>query len=384
MPKLADTLVEGTLGRWLKQVGESVGLGEPLASIETDKVTTDLSSPAAGTLLEILVSEGQTVAIETPIARIGTVSEARPGEAPPAPPAETHSAPPAEAPAAPPLRPTPAVPPRKPTPVAARLLAEHGLTVEQVPARSSRVTRDDVLNFVQTRPAIPDDLVPLSSMRRAIADHMTRARQSIPHGQSVMAADLTRVVAWRDAHKDAFQQSEGANLTFTVLFVFALARELARVVDAPVDVGVAVAIEAGLIVPVLRAADQLSLPETARGVADLANRARARQLRPDETQGARMTVTNVGSFGNLTAAPIVPLGQLGILGPGLVEPRPLPGPEGGIRPGWQCLLSLMFDRRAFDDFAADRFLRGVIDQLLLIPTAALLFHQHAPQDFARR
>jgi 2-oxoglutarate dehydrogenase E2 component (dihydrolipoamide succinyltransferase) len=221
-------------------------------------------------------------------------------------------------------------------------------------------------------------------MRRAIADHMTRARQSIPHGQSVMAADLTRVVAWRDAHKDAFQQSEGANLTFTVLFVFALARELARVVDAPVDVGVAVAIEAGLIVPVLRAADQLSLPETARGVADLANRARARQLRPDETQGARMTVTNVGSFGNLTAAPIVPLGQLGILGPGLVEPRPLPGPEGGIRPGWQCLLSLMFDRRAFDDFAADRFLRGVIDQLLLIPTAALLFHQHAPQDFARR
>jgi 2-oxoglutarate dehydrogenase E2 component (dihydrolipoamide succinyltransferase) len=384
MPKLADTLVEGTLGRWLKRVGESVGLGEPLASIETDKVTTDLTSPAVGTLLEILVSEGQTVAIETPIARIGTVSEARPGEAPPAPPAETHSAPPAEAPAAPPLRPTPAVPPRKPTPVAARLLAEHGLTVEQVPARSSRVTRDDVLNFVQTRPAIPDDLVPLSSMRRAIADHMTRARQSIPHGQSVMAADLTRVVAWRDAHKDAFQQSEGANLTFTVLFVFALARELARVVDAPVDVGVAVAIEAGLIVPVLRAADQLSLPETARGVADLANRARARQLRPDETQGARMTVTNVGSFGNLTAAPIVPLGQLGILGPGLVEPRPLPGPEGGIRPGWQCLLSLMFDRRAFDDFAADRFLRGVIDQLLLLPTAALLFHQHAPQDFARR
>jgi 2-oxoglutarate dehydrogenase E2 component (dihydrolipoamide succinyltransferase) len=129
---------------------------------------------------------------------------------------------------------------------------------------------------------------------------------------------------------------------------------------------VAVALENGLIVPVLRAADQLSLGATARGLTDLANRARANQLKPDETQWARMTLTNVGSFGNLTAAPIVPLGQIGILGPGLVERRPLPAADGGIRPGWRCRVSFVFDRRAFDDFHADRFLRGVVEQLAVI------------------
>jgi 2-oxoglutarate dehydrogenase E2 component (dihydrolipoamide succinyltransferase) len=225
--------------------------------------------------------------------------------------------------------------------------------------------------------------VPLTAMRRAIAEHMTKARQSIPHGQTVMAADVSRLVAWREDRKSAFQQTEGANLTFTVLFVHALARQLASLIESPIDVGVAVALDAGLIVPVLRAADQFTLGETARGVADLANRARANQLKPDDVQGARMTLTNVGSFGNLTAAPIVPLGQLGILGPGLVEQRPLPGPDGGVRLGWQCLLSLVFDRRAFDDYHADRLLRGIIDQLLRIPGAPFLVDEHAPQDLAR-
>jgi pyruvate/2-oxoglutarate dehydrogenase complex dihydrolipoamide acyltransferase (E2) component len=335
MPKLADTLVEGTLGRWLKQVGEHVGQGEPLASIETDKVTTDLTSPAAGTLLEMLVAEGQTVPIETPIARIGEAS--------------SSTAPTTQAPAAP-----PPPPPRKTTPVAARVLAEHGLTADQLPIRSARLKKEDVLNFVHTRSATP-----LSSMRGAIADHMTKARQTIPHGQTVMDADLTRLVAWRDANKDVFQREHGANLTFTVLFVYALARTLGEAAD----IGVAVALDAGLIVPVLRRADQLTLVETAKEIAELASRARTRRLNLDETQGARMTVTNVGSFGNLTASPIIPLGQVGILAPGLVERRPLPTADGGIRLGWRCLLSFVFDRRAFDDLAADRFLRRVIESL---------------------
>ena len=122
--------------------------------------------------------------------------------------------------------------------------------------------------------------------------------------------------------------------------------------------------------PVLQGANSLSLAETARAIADLAARARANKLSPDETQGARMTLTNVGSFGNLTASPIVPLGQIGILGPGLVERRPFPTADGGIRPGWRCLLGLTFDRRAFDDFAADRFLRGVADELGAVATAS--------------
>jgi pyruvate/2-oxoglutarate dehydrogenase complex dihydrolipoamide acyltransferase (E2) component len=339
MPRLADTLVEGTLGRWLKQVGERVGQGEALASIETDKVTTDLTSPAAGTILELMVGEGQTVAIETPIARIGDGSVA-----------------PERSEAAQPPPPKPAQ--RKPTPVAARLLAEHGVAADQIPIQSARITKEDVLNFVQARRS---DVAPLSQMRRAIAEHMTRARQTIPHGQTVMDGDLTRLVAWREANKTQFQQQEGASLTFTVLFVYALARAMSE----PADVGVAVAIDNGLIVPVLGAANRLSLGATARGVAELANRARANQLKPHEIEGAHMTLTNVGSFGNLTAAPIIPLGQLGILGPGLVERRPMPSSDGGIRPGWRCRLAFVFDRRAFDDVEADRFLRGVIEELQL-------------------
>jgi pyruvate/2-oxoglutarate dehydrogenase complex dihydrolipoamide acyltransferase (E2) component len=362
MPKLADTLVEGTLGAWLKQVGQTIDKGEPLASIETDKVTTELTSPFSGTLLEVLVAEGQTVPIETPIARVGQ---------PPLPLGEAaRSAGEGGA----------SAPPPKPTPVAARLLREHGLTADRIPSESGRLTKDDVLSFVQrekprevatvapqTR-AEPGELTPLSPMRRAIADHMVKARQSIPHGQTVMAADLTRLVAWRDDHKAAFQEREGANLTFTVFFVYALAQQLAS--QGPVDLGVAVALEHGLIVPVLRHADSLTLAETARGIADLADRARSNKLAPDETQRALMTVTNVGSFGNLTASPIIPVGQVGILGPGLVERRPLPAPDRGIRIGWRCLLCLMFDRRAFTDLAADRLLRGVITQLVGIAEAA--------------
>ena len=359
MPKLADTLVEGTLGQWLKRVGDTVRQGEPLAAIETDKVSTELTSPAAGTLLEVLVSDGQTVPIETPIARIGQ-------------PAATQA----------PSRPTDepragdGAPPPKATPVAARLMAEHGLTPEDIHTTSARLTKADVLTFIAREPPVVaatprsgDNLVPLTSMRRAIAEHMLKAWQAIPHGQSVMDVDLTRLVAWRETHKDAFRDQEGASLTFTVLFVHALARRLAAYTGGPADVGVAVALEAGLIVPVLRHAELLSLGETARGIADLAARARANKLAPDEIRGARMTLTNVGSFGNLTASPIVPLGQIAILGPGLVERRPLPAADGGIRLGWRCLLSLMFDRRAFDDYAADAFLRGVIDELTSLPGA---------------
>jgi 2-oxoisovalerate dehydrogenase E2 component (dihydrolipoyl transacylase) len=370
MPKLADTLVEGTLGAWLKQVGETIGQGEPLASIETDKVTTELTSPFSGTLLEVLVAEGQTVPIETPIARIGAVGSVAAG-AVSVPPVEVYPARREATGGAP--APTPPSP--KPTPVAARLLKDHGLTPEQIPSSSARLTKEDVIAFVKGRTAVtvapigPGELIPLTPMRRAIADHMVKARQSIPHGQTVMAADLTRLVAWRDQHKAAFRDREGANLTFTVFFVYALARHLASLGQSGVHLGVAVALEQGLIVPVLRHVDSLSLAETARGIADLADRARGARLALDETQGAVMTVTNVGSFGNLTASPIIPLGQVGILGPGLVERRPMPAPDNGIRQGWRCLLSLMFDRRAFTDLAADRFLQGVITQLRAMPEA---------------
>jgi pyruvate/2-oxoglutarate dehydrogenase complex dihydrolipoamide acyltransferase (E2) component len=337
MPKLADTLVEGTLGQWLKGVGETVSRGEPLASIETDKVSTQLTSPADGTVLELLIPEGRTVAIETPIARIGVATSSSR---------------------------------RKATPLAARLLTDHGLTAEQIPTQAVRLKRDDVLAFIEAQPkeeapprakAQPrQEAKPLTSMRRAIADHMTRAYHTIPQGQTVMSVDLTHVVAWRDARK-----RDIPNLTFTALFVHALARAM----DPPAHVGVAVAVQNGLIVPVVKDAHALTLADIGNRIADMAGRARANQLRPDDVQGASMTLTNVGSFGNLVASPIVPLGQVAILAPGLVERRPMPAADGGVRPGWRCLLSLVFDRRAFDDLAADRYLRAVADQLLALSAA---------------
>jgi 2-oxoglutarate dehydrogenase E2 component (dihydrolipoamide succinyltransferase) len=193
-------------------------------------------------------------------------------------------------------------------------------------------------------------------MRRAIADHMVRARKEIPHGQTVMSADLTSLVAWRD--------QQPSRPTFTAFFVHALAQTM----PPPANIGVAVALEDGLIVPVIPNAEHLSIVEIGEAIADLAERARANRLAPDATQGATMTVTNVGSFGNLLASPIVPIGQSAILAPGIVEPRPLPGPDRGVRLGWRCLLSLVYDRRAFDAFAADRFLRRIVDQLIALPT----------------
>ncbi len=432
MPKLADTLVEGTVARWLKQPGDAVAAGEPLVQIETDKVSTELNAPASGVLLAQAVGEGQTVPIETVIARIGSGEGATAGAPPPAGPEASADG-------------TPSAPAHgeraRVTPIARRLLEEHGLSPAQVgKGDGSRVTKQDVLGYVNRRAALaekapgaaltptprerprteapvarppagfaqkergsgpagsgssqreasaashgveagvddggrPYTLEPLSSMRRAIAEHMTRARATIPHGQTVVEADLDALSAWREREKEAFRARTGAGLTYTVLFVSALGRALGRMapaLDLPlpsvdgkpaVNLGVAVAIESGLIVPVVRNADRLSLEETARAIKDLAERARGRTLGLDETQGAIMTVTNVGSFGNLTASPIVPLGQLGILGPGIVQRRPVALADGGIGLGWRCLVGLTFDRRAFSDLAADRFLGAVIEEL---------------------
>jgi 2-oxoglutarate dehydrogenase E2 component (dihydrolipoamide succinyltransferase) len=313
MPRLADTLVEGTLGEWLKQVGERIAEGEALAIVETDKVTTELPSPIAGIVLEHLIAAGETVPIETPIARIGAAATAER--------TDTGSDPP---------------------PLAAPAVSPLSFTVS------------------------------LTAMRRSIASHMQQAFDTIPCGQTVIAADLTDVAAWRDATRAGFQARQRANLSFTVLFVYALARALARLrPQEPRDIGVAVAVDRGLIVPVVRAADTLTAGELARTIAALATRARDRSIAPADTRGALMTVTNVGSFGNLTAAPIVPLDQLGILAPGLVEPRPMLTMDGGIRPGWRCLLSLSYDRRRLDDFAADRLLRAITAELLDAPLVFL-------------
>src|SRR5262249_48626693 len=143
---------------------------------------------------------------------------------------------------------------------------------------------------------------------------------------------------------------------------------LAQSIEPPAHIGVAVALENGLIVPVIRDAHQRTISEIGEAIADLADRARSNRLSPDATRGASMTVTNVGSFGNLLASPIAPLGQSAILARGIVEPRPLAGPDHGVRLGWRCLLSLVYDRRVFDALAADRFLRRIVDHVVTLPT----------------
>jgi pyruvate/2-oxoglutarate dehydrogenase complex dihydrolipoamide acyltransferase (E2) component len=462
MPKLADTLVEGTVSRWLKSVGEAVAEGEPLVEIETDKVTTELPSPFGGVLVEQVSPEGRTVPVDAVIGRIGSGGAGgrgdagtrgrgdeeretgRRGDRETGRGGEGETGRAGEETRAAGIQggglPGAVVQRPRATSVAARLLSEHGLRVEEVAegAPGRRVMKADVLDYVESRgapardvsqhaprpisttvpdhpsphplvsPAAPPPLTPspatplphalapstlhpltgarqvreriegggteapftlqpLTSMRRAIAEHMARARATIPHGQTVMEVDVTRLVAWREKEKSAFQAREGANLTYTVFFLAALGRALRRVArdlelalptraqSVAIDLGLAVALDGGLIVPVVREVDRLSLGEMARAIQDLADRARAGKLAPNETTGAVMSVTNVGSFGNLTAFPIVPLNQVGILGPGVVEQRPLPLGDGGIRLGWRCLLALVFDRRVLSDFAADRF-----------------------------
>lgn len=375
MPKLADTLVEGTVARWRKGVGDVVARGDVLCEIETDKVSTELQAPVAGTVLELLAPEGQPVLVDSIIARLGpptatTDDGGVPRGAPDAGEAGTSGA---------------LEPPRaRPTSVAARMLADRGLSPEQVPCApgARRLSKQDVLRYVRNSTApthslaatpgatgtgeAPDAsrLVPVSPMRRAIAEHMRLARATIPHGQAVSQVDLTDLAAWREREKGAFEQREGARLTFTVLFAAAFARALRDAAlpgsrGGPVDLGVAVAVEGGLMVPVLRGADQRSLGDLARGVQELAERARGGRLGLEEMRGAVATVSNVGTFGNLLAFPIIPVGQAAILAPGVIESRPWPTRTGMIRQGACCFLTLVFDRRLFSDLSADVLLRAI-------------------------
>ncbi len=271
LPKLADTLVEGTVARWYKQPGEAVTKGEPLAEIETDKVNSDLEAPADGVLAEVLVAAGTTVAVGAVIARIASSATETPAGAP----VGVHHAMTAPAPAA----------------------ATGGLT----------------------------------SMRRRIAERVQEARARVAQGACVREVDLSRV--------------ERGDASWTACFVKALAT--AAEVDA---VGVAVEIPDGLVVPVVRRARGGSLAELSAVIADLAARARAGKLKPDEVGGADMTVTNVGGGGTLMAFPLVSPGERAILAAGAVR-------------GGRCYLTLCYDRAAYDDWAADRLLARIEDSL---------------------
>jgi 2-oxoisovalerate dehydrogenase E2 component (dihydrolipoyl transacylase) len=410
MPRLGETVVEGTVARWLKQPGEPVEKQEPLLEISTDKIDTELPSPAAGVLLRIDVAAGVTVPAGTTLAWIGRALREEDGELPVA---VTSTAPMNAAPAVA-SESTGALPvgeraawSARPhggsfvSPVVARMAAEYGLDLAQIVGSGlgGRVTKKDVVAWLALQPQLAaaaepaDDLSPaaadevlepLTTMRRLIAEHMVHSVQSSPHVTTVFEVDMTAVVRHREAHK-AMYAARGIPLTLTAYLVAATATALRAVPRANsrftgggivraqrIHIGVAVALEDGLVVPVIRDADERTLAGLARIVADLVQRGRAGRLLPDELHGGTFTLTNHGTGGSLLATPIIHQPQSGILGVGAVVKRPvvrsaglslLPSADDAIVIRPMCYLSFSFDHRLLDGAQADRFVMIVKENL---------------------
>jgi 2-oxoglutarate dehydrogenase E2 component (dihydrolipoamide succinyltransferase) len=419
MPQLGETVVEGTVARWLKQPGEAVERQEPLLDITTDKIDTEVPAPAAGILLKILAAEGTTVQVGTVIAYIGEKDEESDLPGPPEEVGEEKESGEKSEAVSPQLSsstspaPARAASAAKPegrafvSPVVARISAEHNIDLDEVQGsgRQGRVTKKDLLAFIDARnrqlpaahPAAGAEsgedevLQPLSNMRRAIAEHMTRSVRTSPHVVTVFEADMTAVVRHRAAHKEALAQ-KGIGLTFTPYFVAAVAAALrehptvnSRWTDAGlalsqrIHVGIAVAVADGLVVPVIHDADERNLQGLARAVNDLADQARRGELSPDAVRGGTFTVTNHGTSGSLLGSPIINQPQAAILGIGRISKRAVVNSAGStdappadpllpsaddtisIRP--MCYLSLAFDHRILDGLGADRFLSSVVKRL---------------------
>jgi pyruvate/2-oxoglutarate dehydrogenase complex dihydrolipoamide acyltransferase (E2) component len=446
MPQLGESVVEGTVSKWLKREGDSVREFEPLVEVSTDKVDTEIPAPSDGVLLKIYIAEGQTVGHGTLLAMIGAAGEKAPDGDGAAPVVEEeiqqafngggmngngngsgeHT-------------------PTHVTPVVARMAAEHRLDLSKIAGtgREGRVTKKDVEAYLETHEAAPEsstaaaddtppwerpgsgdlfkptveygdsasdtpapsaakaapaegprqtpatasastpkrlhpiepipaaapgELVSLTPMRKAIAEHMVRSKlETSPHVTTVFEVDLSSVVAHREANKEAFAK-QGVNLTLTAYFVAATVNGLrenpylnAQWTDEGIflhramHIGIAVALDAGLLVPVVKNAQDLNLMGLARAVNDLATRARAKQLKPDEVQGGTFTITNHGVSGSLFATPIINQPQVGILGVGVMEKRvKVVNDSIAIRPC--CYVSLTFDHRVVDGAAGDGFL----------------------------
>lgn len=412
MPQLGETVFEGTVARWLKQPGETVERQEPLLDITTDKIDTEVPAPAAGILLKVLAAEGTTVQVGSIIAYIGDQGEENDIQVPPQEAGETLeiAQSPEEASSHPASSaPTDAAPAPRPegrafvSPVVARISAEHNIDLADVQGsgRQGRVTKKDLLAFIDARnrkpsaahPAAGEDeiLQPLSNMRRMIAEHMSRSVRASPHVVTIFEADMTAVVRHRAARKAALAQ-KGIGLSFTPYFVAAVAAALrdnptvnSRWTDAGlmlsrrIHVGIAAAVPDGLVVPVIRDADELNLLGLARAVNDLAERARRGELSPDEVRGGTFTVTNHGTSGSLLGTPIINQPQAAILGVGKISKRAvvnsgartdgapadplLPSPDDSISIRPMCYLSLAFDHRILDGLAADTFLSDIVNRL---------------------
>jgi pyruvate dehydrogenase E2 component (dihydrolipoamide acetyltransferase) len=424
MPQMGESIVEGTLTKWLKKPGERIERDEPLFEISTDKVDTEIPSPAAGTLSEVLVEEGKTVGINTVVARIeegagGTAAPAPPKAAgpaaPPAPaPAPKQAAPVQETPAQETIKPSPApeqveepasAEPSGPlSPLVRKMARENHIDLGKVKGSGAggRITKQDVEAYMtgQTAqqapvpapvpsyvaPAAPPAapvaplpaagqaktrIEPLSAMRIKIAEHMVMSKRTSPHVTTVHRVDMTKVAKLRERNKAIFQQNYGFSLTYLPFITRAAVVALRHfpLLNASLDnnniiyhnetnIGIAVALENGLIVPVIRAADEKNVLGLQRSIVDLAARARSRQLKPDEVQGGTFSITNFGSFGSLMGTPVINQPQVAIMGVGTVDKTPVVIDD-AIAIRSICHLSLSFDHRLVDGALADQFMTKV-------------------------
>jgi 2-oxoglutarate dehydrogenase E2 component (dihydrolipoamide succinyltransferase) len=393
---MGESVVEGTVERWFKAAGDSVTKLEPLLSIRTDKIDTEVPAPATGVLLAIHVAEGATVEAGAVLALIGApgelavpVSPELPAQ-PPTPLQRSRAAPPAA--------PSPTVSPNtdeRPrgriyiSPVVKRIVREQGVDLTEIEGTGAggRITKRDVLAHVATRATghtkrdRSEILHPLTPMRRAIAQHMVQSVQTSPHVATIFEVDMTAVVRHREAHKGALAD-RGVRLGFIPYFVAAVAAALqahprvnSRFTDGgileagQIHIGVAVALPDGLVVPVIRNANNLPLAALAAAVEDFAARARSGALLPDELQGGTFTITNHGVGGSLIGTPIINQPQAAILGIGAIVKRPialvqnrslLPSADDAVAIRPMCYLTLSFDHRILDGAAADAFMRAVV------------------------
>ena len=376
MPQFGQSVVEGTVSAWLKAEGDVVARDESLLTVSTDKIDTDLPAPADGTLLRICVEPGATVAVGTVLAYIGAPGEPLPRAAAP----ENASSSAAPTTAGRPARKRTAAPGFL-SPVVARMAHEHGIDLTRIAGtgRKGRITKKDVQAVIAQQPAPAPRLQPLTPMRRAIAEHMTRSVRTSPHVTSFFEADMTGVVRHR-----ARQQDRGARLTLMpyVMQAAVAALQATPAVNATwqaegillhrhVHLGIAVAVPDGLVVPVIRHAERMDLPALAQALEALTAKAQARRLTAEDLTGGTFSLTNHGRHGSLAATPIIHQPQAAILGVGAIVKQPVVIGRGSLLPHADdaivirpmCWLSLSFDHRLLDGAAADAFLTRVRDAL---------------------
>jgi len=420
---MGESIVEGTLTKWLKKPGDTVERDEPLFEISTDKVDTEIPSPAAGTLTEVLVQEGETVGINTVVARIGEAggaaapAPAKPTEAAPAPPATSAPGPavepePAQAAqsAAQSIEPEEAsADPAGPlSPLVRKMARENNIDLGKVKGTGAggRITKQDVeLHLSQKSAGTPEPqsstagpypvtpgpaptpvpgqaqpqaktrIEPLGTMRTKIAEHMLMSQATSAHVTTIHKVDMTKVVKMRAKNKDDFQTRYGISLTYLPFVTRATVEALRAfpylnasiegsniIFHNEINIGIAVALDNGLIVPVIRQADEKNVLGLQRSIVDLAARARARQLKPDEVAGGTFSISNFGSFGSLMATPVINQPQVAILGVGTVEKVPVVIDD-AIAIRSVMYLSLSFDHRLVDGALGDQF-TGKIKHIL--------------------